>query len=65
MVRLIDSVTLFEDLEGCYKMEEKYLELRTPRNEVAFLTLVCVKHPFTKDDTTTIKAINPGIWRKF
>lgn len=56
------SLSLFEDGEDVYAVDEMYAELRGPNNEVEFKLLVDNVEPFV-DKKSNIKALPPLPWR--
>jgi hypothetical protein len=63
VVRIIDkSISLFEDDNACFVVEESYAELRGPNNEVEFVTILTSEQPFA-NKKSTIKGLPTLPWR--
>ena len=62
VVRIVESLSLFEDLHQCYVVNETYAELRGPNNEIDFITVLEGQKPF-EEKTSPIKALPSLPWR--
>lgn len=64
VVRIVHSSTLFESIEGCYVLEERYAECRSPDSSTPIFHLFEEhKHPVEK--IHLVKGLDPSIWRRF
>ena len=63
VVRIVESLALFENLDGtCTKVEETYAELRSQKGTVEFLGIFEKEEPFDSK-RSTIKALPLMPWR--
>lgn len=63
VVRIVNSLALFENLDGtCEKVEEAYAELRSQRGDIDFIPIFEKEEPFDAKHST-IKALPLMPWR--
>lgn len=60
---IISDHSLFEDHAGTYVISESYIQVKSPDGEIDFVTMSTEKLEYT-GEPSTIKAIDPLLWRK-